>query len=318
MKFTPITLEASKYLNEMTTFITEMRFIDALKVTDIVSDLVDSVRFGNVEYGKGITVTFKKKLQPVKDLSETSSALTITKPEVYQETIEIDNYKFVPISFSIQLARDAVLNGTLLAEFNAFLMDLLSETEVFHFYDLVVAGIMAYAPTQATQTITINLKDTSTLSGADLRATQEWNASEIAKVIRKTANNMKIKSTKFTDLPTTITAVPTTDLRVYMNDTFETDLIADALATLYHGEKIEAFIPNKGMILLPEDSVDANNKTTICWLCHKNKFALADFYKLTQSFTDPSTLYTNTFYHFAYGFGVFKSLPCVKFVANYQ
>lgn len=317
MKFTPITLEASKYLTEMTTFITELRFINALKVTDIVSDVVDSVRFGNVDYGKGITVTFKKKLQPVKDLSETSSALTITKAEVYQETIEIDTYKFIPISFSLQLARDAVLNGNLLEQFNEFLMGLLSDTEKFYFYDLVVNMIMSYVPTQATQTVTINLKSETGLTGADLRATQEWNASEIAKVIRKTANNMKIKSTKFTDMSDVNTAVPTEDLKVYMNDNFETNLIADALATLYHGEKIKAFLP-ENMILLPTDSMDNDNTNTICWLSHKNKFALADFYKLTQAFTDPSTLYTNTFYHFSFGAGVFKALPCVKFVANYQ
>ena len=64
------------------------------------------------------------------------------------------------------------------------------------------------------------------------------------------------------------------------------------------------------------DAITGDNELTIAWLSAKNKFALADFYKVTMSIVDPSTTYTNIFLHFAYGMGIFKYAPGVKFVAK--
>ena len=75
-------------------------------------------------------------------------------------------------------------------------------------------------------------------------------------------------------------------------------------------------IPGDKFVLLPADAMKAGNEKVIGWLSDKNKFALADFYRVTLSILDPSTTYQNTFYHYAYGAGVFKYAPGVKFVAQ--
>ena len=161
--YNPITLPASKMIATMTSLIGEVRFNDTLKPSDIVNELVDSSRVGKVEYGKGIVFTFKLDTQPVKDLSETSTVTKITKPQLAQETIEIDNYKFVPISVSEILTRDAVLNGNAIDTFFSFVMSLLEDTAQFHLFDEVNELYQSWTPGKATQTIQIDQIDENEL-----------------------------------------------------------------------------------------------------------------------------------------------------------
>lgn len=325
--YNPITLPASKMIATMTSLIGEVRFNDTLKPSDIVNELVDSSRVGKVEYGKGIVFTFKLDTQPVKDLSETSTVTKITKPQLAQETIEIDNYKFVPISVSEILTRDAVLNGNAIDTFFSFVMSLLEDTAQFHLFDEVNELYQSWTPGKATQTIQIDQIDVSDLTGLERNEALKWNATEIAKVMRKTMNNMKIKNAKYTDKDTyvdsndgqtksVISALTGRDMKLVFNDNYYTNFLADAMASLYHSDEVGKMIPDGQKIVLPEDAVAEENKNVIAWLSHKDKFALADFYAVTLAFKDASTTYTNTFYHFAYGVGVFKYAPGVRFVAN--
>jgi hypothetical protein len=323
----PITLPASKMLATMTTLIGDVRFNDTLAPSDLVNELVDSSRIGKVDYGKGIVYTFKLAPQPVNDLSEESSAFTITKPNVAQETITIDNYKVIPISMSEILSRDSALSGTTINEFFSFVMSLLEDTAKFYMYDVVNGLYQGWEPTQATQTILVDQIDTTGLTGADLNQALIWNSNEMAKVMRKTVNNMKIPNSKYTDVATyvdantgdtesVVSALRTDDLKLVMNDKYWTDFMASSLASLYHSEKIGDMIPGDKFVLLPEDAMAEGNEDVIGWLSDKKKFAFADFYRVTLSILDPSTTYQNTFLHFSYGAGVFTYAPGVKFVAN--
>lgn len=324
----PITLPASEMISTMTSLIGDIRFEETLGVSDIVNDLVESCRIGNVDYGKGIVNTFKLAPQPVKDLSTKSSAFTITKPNVAQETITIDEYKFIPISLSEMLSKDAVLSGYALNEFFSFVMSLLEDTCQFDLFDVCNGLYQNWTPGQATQTINVNQIDTSTLTGADLTSALTWNSNEMAKVMRKTLNNMKIKNNKFTDIATytdvntgtasqpVYTALKGDNLKLVVNDKYWTEFMANSLASLYHSEKVGEMIPGKSFVLLPEDAMKSGNEKVMGWLTAKNKMALADFYRVTYSILDPSTGYQNTFYHYSYGAGVFKYAPGVRFLAH--
>lgn len=326
--FNPITLPASKMISTMTALISDMRFNDTLSPSDIVNQLVDSSRIGKVDFGKGIIYNFKVDNQPVKDLSETSSAFTITKPNIGQETIFIDNYKFVPISTSELLGHDAFTDGYQLNEFYSFVMSLLEDTAQFYLFDVVNNLYQTWTPTRATQTIQVNQINTASLTGTDLNAALSWNASEIGRVMHMTLNNMKVKNNKYTDLETyndvngggqrqVISALRADNMKIVFNDKYWTNFMADAMASLYHSEKIGDMIPGREFVLLPTDSMTEENENTIAFLSDRSKFALADFYRVVMGIVDPSTTYTNTFYHFAYGAGVFKYAPGVKFVAKY-
>ncbi|MDV3429652.1 MAG: hypothetical protein LIR50_22090 [Bacillota bacterium] len=310
-------LPASKFLSSITTFVNQLRFKDTLKPTNMVKNFVNNSKVGKVDTGKGIVFTFKKDLQPVSSLSKTSSVLTVTDPKVEQEIIAIDTYNFIPLSVSRTLLYDAVPEGNLVDTWLNYLYSLLEDTQKFHEFDVLLNTLLLWSPTQATQTITIDLIDTTGMTGAELVASQQWNASEIAKKIRKTINNLQNKSKAYTDVATTMTALDKSDLRIIMNDTFETNFLADAMASLYHSDKVGEMVDGLTKDVLNEDVWTGANVNTICYLMDKEKLAMADFYKLQMSFTDASTLYTNSFLHFAYGVGIFKNAVGIKFVANY-
>ena len=323
----PITLPASKMLETMTSLIGDVRFEENLGVSDIVNEMVDSARIGKVDYGKGIINTFKLAPLTRKPLSETSSAFTINKPNIAQETITIDNYYFYEISMSEILSRDALLSGDAVATFMAYCMDLLQDSSQFDLFNEVNNLYQNWTPGQTTQTVQVNQIDTTNLSGAELNNALTWNATEMAKVMRKTLNNMKIPNNKYTDIATfedintsetenVISALKTDNLKLVVNDKYWTDFLANSLASLYHSEKIGDMIPGDTFCLLPTDAMTSSNAKTIGWLSSKNKFALADFYRVTLSILDPSTTYQNTFFHIAYGAGVFEYAPGVKFVEN--
>lgn len=309
------TLPASKFLSSITTFVNQLRFKDTLYPTDMVRDFVNNCKVGKVDTGKGIVFTFKKALQPVNNLSQVSSVLTITPPQTAQEIIEIDNYKVIPLSVSRTLLYDAVPKGELVDTWLNYLYSLMEDTKTFHEFDVLVAELLAWTPTQATQTIQIDQLNTTGLTGADLKAVQEINATEIARVVRKTLNNLQNKSTKYTDVATTMTALSPDKLRLVMNDTYETDFLSRAMASLYHSDKVGEMFSNVPKDVLNEE-IFANQPTTIGFLMDKEKLAMADYYKLQMSFTDASTLFTNSFLHFAYGKGIFSNAVGIKFVAN--
>lgn len=310
------TLPASKFLASITTFVNQLRFKDTLYPTNMVRDFVDNSKVGKVDTGKGIVFTFKKDLQPVNDLSTTSSVLTITPPQTAQEIITIDNYKVIPLSVSRTLLYDAVPRGELVDTWLNFLYSLMEDTQKFHEFDVLVAELFAWTPTQATQTIEIEQIDTTGMTGETLRATQQVNATKIATTIRKTLNNLQNKSKAYTDVSTTMTALSPKDLRIIMNDTYETEFLANAMASLYHNDKVGEMFDGPTKDVLNEALWTDGNATTICYLMDKQKLAMADYYKLQMSFTDASTLFTNSFLHFAYGKGIFANAVGIKFVAK--
>lgn len=311
------TLPASKVLSSITSFVNQLRFKDTLYPTRIVNDFVDNCKVGKVDTGKGIVFTFKKALQPVNNLSATSSVLTITAPSVAQEIIDIDTYKVIPLSISRTLMADAVPNGTLIDTFLNYLYSLMEDTKTFHEFVVMTSELFSWTPVQAGQTINIDQYDLAGLTGADLDAAIRRNATEIAKVVRQTMNELGILSNNYTDVATTYTSVNKDDLRLIMNDKYYTDYLADSIAALFHSDKIEDMMSGPILDELPYSIFNANSQgTTIGFLFDKQKLAMADYYKLQMSFTDASTLFTNSFLHFAYGKGVFANAIGIKFVAN--
>ena len=311
----PVTLPASKMIGTMTSLIGDVRFSETLKPSRIVNELVNSCRVGNVDYGKGIVYTFKTATQAKKTLSETSSAFTISKPSIAQEVLTIGTYEFIPLSYSETLARDSMLSGYLVDSFLSFVSELMEDSYTFNMFDVCNGLYQNWTPPQKTQTITVPVTAEGDATGADLKAIREMNATAIAETMRTTINNMLIKSTKFTDVSSNESALARDNTKIVFNDKYYTQFLSRAMASLYHSEKLGEMIPGENFVLLPSDSMKSGNEKVIAWVSAKEKFAFADFYRLTLSIKDPSTLYTNYFYHYAYGAGVFKNAPGVKFVA---
>lgn len=311
----PISLPVAKMISTMTSLIGIVRFNETLAPSDIVNDLVDSCMIDSVDYGKGIVYAYKNTLPAVNDLSEVSSAFTIRKPDIREEVITIDQYKFIGLSLSEVLSRDVGVTGYQIEEFMSFAMSLLDDTKRFDLFNVANGLYQNWVPGQATQTVNISMIPTADLSGADLRAVMEINATNIAKTMRKTLNNMKVQNQKYTDIAGQVSALRSDDLKLVVNDAYWTDFLADSIASLYHSEKVGEMIPGANFVLLPSDSMAGGNAKVVGWLSDRKKFAIAQFYSVVLSILDPSTTYTNYFFQYAYGAGVFTHAPGVKFVA---
>lgn len=319
-------LPASKWLSNMTTLINNIRTHKNLTTTSKMNEIIDSVRDGNVDFGKGILNRFILAPQKVKDLAKTSSLLEVEEPAIGEEIITIDKYKTAKVSLNEIVSKDSFLEGQ---GFNTFLSEvssILETTKNIYLYNEAKDLYLNWVPGQVTQTITIDLISEEGHTGSDLKAIKELNASTIAKKIRLIMNNMKTPSSIYTDskqytdpndgeMKDVVTSIEQ-EPSFMINDVFYSNYLADAKASLYHGEEVGNMLPGKVKVM-PEASMGEQSQTTIGWLYQDKKFALADFYNLEFSFFDGSNLYNHLMLHFSYGCGVFKYMPGVKLVAQY-
>lgn len=320
MTLNPITLPSSKVLSTLTTFIVDMRLEGNIKSSRLCRDLIDSFRVGKVDVGKGITFTFKTELPTTKDLTETSSLLTISKPKLHQETILIDKYKMIPISWSQELASDAVTKGSLIYDFSTYVFSMAEEAEEEFVYNECLSQMKAFyddkVNLKVNQKLTIAKSTYEVTTQAEANAQAEFNATSVAKQIRLLLNNWRMYSNDYNEYDKdgngSYNKLEDVDTILYVSDIYWTNYLADALASIYHAERIGDMIDTGRIVLIPENQVakivgEANKNKFVGMLVQGQKFALAESYRLQLSFMDASTLYTNSFLHFSYGLGTFAS-----------
>lgn len=332
MKYIPLTLDVGRYLDSMTKLIGDVRFTRTLVTSDIVSDIIDASRVGRVDFGYGIIYNFLVDVQEVENLTETSVVTRVRKPQIEQEVITIDTYKRTQVSVSEVLTRANLLDGSLVQRFTDWVVQILETTYNHHLYEQVIAMFMGWEGVGAKQTVEVFQYDIDalTLAGAtplEINEAKKFNGTVMAEAMRKTMNNMKILDTGYTDIATYTssndpfgefpvkTALDSRGLTLHINDVYWTEYMANSLAALYHNKQLMGMIPQAREVLIPENSWSTPRKNVIAVLSQGDKFALADFYKLTFSFNDASNLFTNIFLHFAYGLGVFKYAPAVEFIS---
>lgn len=325
MNLNPIQLPASKVLATLTAFIVDMRLENNIKSSSICRDMIDSFRVGNVDVGKGITYTFKTEVPDVKELSETSTLLTISKPKLHQETILIDSYKFIPVSWSQELARDACTNGYLVYDFTNYVFAMADDAEEIYMYNQTLALLKTFYDSKATlkdaQKVVITKSAYEVATQAEANAQAQANATAVAKKVRLILNNWKTYTKDYNEYKDTsnnesYNKLDENDTCLYVSDIYWTNYLADAMASLYHADKVNEMIETGRIVLIPENQVASivgasNVNKFIGILAQDKKFALATQYRLQMSFMDASTLFTNTFLHFSYGMGTFASKNAV-------
>lgn len=318
------TLSASAYLTSMTALINDLRIRENLQTTSTMNKVMESCYVGKVDFGRGIIYEALLGPQDVENLSTTSTALRIRKPAVAEEAILIEDFKVIELSTSEVLGHDAVPNGDVLNRFLEGVKKVLTYTKDRYIYGVCVALFNTWTPVGTNQTLTITLTDETGLTGDTLRKTKEANAMLISEAIRKEINKLTVPQNGYTDVATYTdpndgttknveTCLDIDNIKLFMSDDYWTPYLSTT-ASLYHDDKTNEMYPNKKVVL---PSGVLTGATTIGYIAYEKKFAYADFYNLTMSFADPSTLYNNIFLHFAMGSGVFQYAPGIKIVANY-
>lgn len=305
-----ITLNANKFLGTLTNLIAYSQVADTMERGQ-VGEFVNSFQDINVENGDG-KVVLAADMLAVNDLSGQSSLLQSNPPTVDEQYISVENYKVIPLTINRYLMRNAFVDESQLANFTGYIMGAMQATKTAFLSAELIKELEAYTPTQASQTKTITIINTTGLTDPmQLEAANRYNANKIQKEFIKTLQALSFPTSKYNDLSYK-EVIDFESLKLIIRGDTDADIIVDSLAYLLNSDKItEAQRWNKTFVI-PNDQFTGNNEF-VAWLMHNKKIQYGYFYEVATSFFDGSTLNQNDWLHFAYYLDTVKAYPAVCF-----
>lgn len=305
-----ITLNANKFLGTLTNLIAYSQVADTMERGQ-VGEFVNSFQDINVENGDG-KVVLAADMLAVNDLSGQSSLLQSNPPTVDEQYISVENYKVIPLTINRYLMRNAFVDESQLANFTGYIMGAMQATKTAFLSAELIKELEAYTPTQASQTKTITIINTTGLTDPmQLEAANRYNANKIQKEFIKTLQALSFPTAKYNDLSYK-EVIDFESLKLIIRGDTDADIIVDSLAYLLNSDKItEAQRWNKTFVI-PNDQFTGNNEF-VAWLMHNKKIQYGYFYEVATSFFDGSTLNQNDWLHFAYYLDTVKAYPAVCF-----
>ena len=266
----PITLNVNTFLGTLTNLVAYSQVADVAQRGSI-NRLVASCQNISVPNGDGKVIRHAG-LPAVSNLSGTSSLLTNTPPvDTGEQYIPVTEYKVIAMTINNYLLRGAFVDENQMANFIAYLMKTMEVAKEAYIYKALVANIDAYAPTQATQTVTVNLIDmTGLVDPAQMQQANTYNTNAIVKAMIKVLKEMGAPTDDFNDLGVE-EIIDNESLKLIINSRFDVDMLTDTFATLFNSGKLSEAQRWSETIDIPEGQLTTNPTTTIGWLCDREK-----------------------------------------------
>lgn len=305
-----ITLNANIFLGALTNLIAYSQVANTTEA-GIVGEFVNSFQDINVENGDG-KVVLSSDLLTVNNYSGTSSVLTNTLPTVDEQYISVENYKVIPLTINNYLMRGAFVEETQLASFVAYLMSTMRATMTAYLSDALIAELEAYTPTQADQTQTINIFDTTgLLDPMQLRNAKTYNDNAIQEKLITLIHSMGFATNKYNDKAFR-EIIDFSSMKFIVKNSTNGSMLVNSLATLLNSGKITDAEKWSKTYVIPDEQFSASfDQSIVGWLMHNKKIQFGFFYEVATSFFDPSTLDTRNWLHFAYYLDTVDALPAV-------
>lgn len=278
----------------------------------IDSSLVDAVKAGD-SYALRTIDTLK-----VKEYSDTSSILSVEKPDVDEQVLSTTDKKYILLTLNRYIMQGAFADEYSLAECLAEMESMLEKTKAIYMYKKIVKAYEDWTPAQQSQKITIDLIDTTGMTGITLTESNKANALKLFQTIRKYAINIQSPSRKYNDIE--FEEMYNADELIFIeNEKFESLVNAYSFASLAQSEKLENEQLYRKSILIPQEQFNetATQENVVGWLVSEYKYQIAPRIEVATSFEDASTLNLNEFLHFWLISGMAQGLAGVKFVANF-
>lgn len=286
-------------------------------VNDIDSPLVRSCMMEDVPYGDSKLLITVDTLE-AKDYSKTSSLLTVSEPTVDEQELETTDKKFFTVTLNRYLLKGAFANEYSMSDCIAVILSMLQKSKGIYLYKKVVSAYENWTPTEEGQTLTIDLIDTTNMTGQELYSAQVTNAKTILKGIQNLYENMTAPTRKYNDLQYE-TFMSGDDYKLILNSNFSNLIDVDALATLLNSSKITDKQTWRETYIIPsEQFANSDTKTKVIgWLGDREKYQISPRFEVATSFSDGSNLMDNNWLHFWLISGMAKGLNLVKIVANF-
>lgn len=305
-----VTLNVNKFLGALTNLIAYSQVADTMERGQ-VGKFVSSFQDINVDNGDG-KVVLSADMLTVNDLNAQSSLLTSTPPTVNEQYVSVENYKVIPMTINRYLMRNAFVNEEQLANFTGYLMAIMQATKTAYLSEEIIKEIEAYTPTQATQTVTVDTIDTSTLTDPmQLEAAKRYNANALQKAFIKTLQALSFPTAKYNDVGYK-EVIDFSSLKLVIKAEQDVDIVVDSLAYLLNSDKITEAQRWGETYVVPEEQFTGSTDF-VAWLMHNKKIQYGYFYEVATSFFDGSTLNQNDWLHFAYYLDTINAYPCVCF-----
>lgn len=313
-----ITLSANKFLGTITNLIAYAEVANTLD-RGRVGEFINSFQSRNVENGDGKVIRAADLLS-AKDLGSTSTLLETNLPTVNEQYIPVENYKVIPMTINQYLMRGAFVDESQLATFVGYLQGVMEATKVATLSDAILTELAAYTPTQATQTVSVDMFDVSTLNDpAQREAAERYNAKALQKALINTLTAMGFPTAKYNDLGYK-EIIDNRSLKLVVKQSENTDMVVDSLAYLLNSDKITDAQKWGETFAVPDEQFEGKDldENVVAWLMDRKKVQFGYFYQVATAFFDGSILNENRWLHFSYYIGTVAALPAVVFKANYS
>lgn len=309
-----ITLNANKFLGALTNLIAYVEVADVLRLDTLKLNKIckkNDIRFGDQK------VIRSADIPSVSNMPTTSTLLSVVSPSVNEQAIALSEFKTIQLTINEYLMRGAYLNEYELSDFISYLLKTMRASKQKHIFDQLVYLVDNYTPTNAEQTITINMFDVSgLLDPAQLQMAQTWNTNAFLKALLKAQVKLGTPYAKFND-NTQTEIIDVNDMVLVATDELSDNLLVDTFAKLFNSGKITEKFQYGDSVVIPQDLLTTLGSSFLCYLAHKDKFQYGYAFEVATSFFDPSTLNTNNWLHFAYYIDSVDAYPCIKFIADY-
>lgn len=309
-----ITLNANKFLGALTNLIAYVEVADVLKLDTL--KLNKMCKKSDIRYGDQKVIR-SADIPSVTNMPTTSTLLSVVSPTVNEQALALSGFKTVQLTVNEYLLRGAYLNEYEMSDFISYLLKTMRAAKQKHIFDQLVYLIDNYTPTNAEQTITINMFDTTgLLDPAQLQMAQTYNTNAFLKALLKVQTKLNTPYNKFND-NTQTEIIANEDMNLIATDDLANNLLVDTFARLFNSGKITEKFQYGDSVVIPSDLLTTLGATFLCYLAHKDKFQYGYAFEVATSFFDSSTLNTNNWLHFAYYIDSVDAYPCIKFVADY-
>lgn len=309
-----VTLAANKFIGALTNLIAVVEVnstLDQGKMTD----LIEVCRNRDVPNGDGKLIITADTLS-VTDLPTTSTLLSVAKPTLNEEYLQVDKFKTIQLTINKWLMRGAFIDEYSMSTLVGYLFHVMEETRTIYLYQELVNTISTYMTSsdiQGSQVISIPIYNTSAsgITVDEKLLQQRYNAEELFKVLMTNSTNIALPNKLYNELGYT-QVVDIDDMVVLLDSSVQSQLTTNALATLLNSQKISDVAIGRVLVADIQTGADGINNTSKVFVFHREKFQYGYFYNVATSFFDASTLNENHWLHFSYYMGYTKGLPCYR------
>lgn len=311
-----LTLNQNEFLGNMVNLVVKTRVNRTVK-GERINELIDSCLVEGTPYGDG-SLHISVDTLTVGDYSETSSILTNVKPTVDEQVISTTDRKKIQVTLNRWVARGAFADEYSVDEMLGAVEEMLQKTKMIYLYKKIVSAYDGWVPTQATQTIVVDLIDTTGMTGITKTESEKANALSIYTAQKKASLALQGPSRKYNDLEFE-EMYNADDMDFISNGKFESLVNTYAYASLLDSDKLNNIKLYDKSIVIPEEQfpTEAIQKLCIGWLVSKGKYEISPRFEVMTSFEDGSNLMIQDFLHFWLNSGFVNGLAGVKFVANF-